>query len=338
MDCLNRLYRGLKCLKLTKSVQQIRLLSKYNNLNVERLVLNQSGELSVKETDITIVCGKTDFLLNGLTLVHDLQSRIDARFTNHAGGQVLLTVGGVRLLLSCWEELFIAHEVFYRGVYNLRVNQHFSVIDVGMNTGTTALFYAVNPLCTHVSGFELFTPTAQRAKQNLALNPEISEKITMYEYGLGAEDQTLELEYFPDLKGSVGTAGLPSYAHAVGAKPESYKVKAVVRSAGPVIERLLRETCPGLLVCKLDCEGSEYDIIRTLAKGDLLRKVSVFMIEWHLRGPEEIKKILIANGFTCLSFDEHAQTHGMLYAFGERGVLEKKPRASNLVDADIPNA
>jgi FkbM family methyltransferase len=253
-------------------------------------------------------------------------------------GQVLLTVGDVKLLISCWEELFIAHEVFYRGVYNVSVNQHFSVIDVGMNTGTTALFYAVNPLCTHVSGFELFTPTAQRAKQNLALNPEIAEKITMYEYGLGAEDQSLELEYFPDLKGSVGTAGLPSYAHPAGAKPKSHKVKAVVRSAGPVIERIVREACTSLLVCKLDCEGSEYDIMRTLAEGDLLRKISVFMIEWHLRGPEEIKNILIANGFTCLSFDEHAKTHGMLYAFGERGLLEKKPRASNLVDADNPNA
>jgi len=30
--------------------------------------------------------------------------------------------------------------------------------------------------------------------------------------------------------------------------------------------------------------------------------------------------------------------HGMLYAFGDRSVLEKNPRASNLVDADIPNA
>jgi FkbM family methyltransferase len=338
MEFVNRLYRGLKCLKLTRSVQHIRLLSKHSNLNIERLALNRRGELSVKETDITLVFGKTDFLLSGLSLVRDLQSRPDTSFTMYGEGQVLLTVGDVKLLVSCWEELFIAHEVFYRGVYNLSVDQHFSVIDVGMNTGTTALFHAVNPWCTHVSGFELFTPTAHRAKQNLALNPEIAEKITMYEYGLGAEDQSLELEYFPDLKGSVGTAGLPSYAHPAGAKPKSHKVTAVVRSAGPVIERLVREACTGLLVCKLDCEGSEYDIMRTLAEGDLLQKVSVFMIEWHLRGPKEIKDILIANGFTCLSFDEHAQTHGMLYAFGERGLLEKKSRASNLVDADIPNA
>lgn len=338
MKFLSRFYRGLTCLQLTKSVRHIGLICGHNNVVIERLAINKSGELSIKETDVTIVSGKTDFLLSGLSLVQDLQSRTDTSFSMHGEGQVLLTVGSVKLLISCWEELFIAHEVFYRGVYNLSANQHFSVIDVGMNTGTTALFYAVNPLCTHVSGFELFTPTAQRAKQNLALNPEIAEKITMYEYGLGAEDQSLELEYFPDLKGSVGTAGLPSYAHPAGAKLKSHKVKAVVHSAGPVIERLVREACTGLLVCKLDCEGSEYDIMRTLAEADLLRKISVFMIEWHLRGPEEIKNILIADGFTCLSFDEHAKTHGMLYAFGERGLLEKNPRASNLVDADNPNA
>lgn len=335
---LFRAYRALRYAAITMSPRQLAVLSRYPNLYPVALAKDERGELVLAGTDVSVLREGRQFLLEGLSLVQDLHLRANGAFSVDPKGYVLLTISGVVLRLTCWEELFIAHEVFYRGVYNLGINRPFSFVDVGMNTGTTTLYYASHPMCLHVTAFELFPPTAQLAAQNLSLNPALNGKVTMHEYGLGAEDQSLELEYFPNLKGSVGTAGLPSYAHAAGAKPESHKVKAVVRAAGPAIEKVLRDASAGLLVCKLDCEGSEYNIMRSLAEADLLRKVSIFMIEWHLRGPEELKDILITNGFTCLSFDEQAQTHGMLYAFGDRSLPEKKPRASDLVDADIPNA
>lgn len=333
-----RVYRALRYAAITVSPSQLMALSRYPNLHRQALAKDTQGSLVLAGTDVSVLVEGRHFLLEGFELVNDLRLRCGAVFSVDPDDDVILTIDGVCLRLSCWEELFIAHEVFYRGVYNLRSDKPFSFVDVGMNTGTTALYYASNPLCAHVDGFELFAPTARLARRNLSLNPHLTGKISIHEYGLGAEDQSLDLEYFPDLKGSIGTAGLPSYAHAAGAEPKSHKVKAVVRSAGPIIEQVLRDASACPLVCKLDCEGSEYDIIRSLAEVDLLRKVSVFMIEWHLRGPQELKDILIANGFTCLSFDEHSQTHGMLYAFGDCGLLEKNPRASNLVDADIPNA
>jgi FkbM family methyltransferase len=333
-----RAYRALRYTAITVSPGQLMVLSRYRNLHRRAITKDAKGGLVLPGTDVSVLVKGRHFLLEGLELVNDLRLRCGGVFSVDSDGVVILTIGGVRLRLSCWEELFIAHEVFYRGVYNLRLNQPFSFVDVGMNTGATALYYASNPLCAHVDGFELFAPTARLARKNLSLNPRLAEKISIHEYGLGAEDQSLDLEYFPDLKGSIGTAGLPTYAHAAGAKPKSHNVKAEVRSAGPVIARILRDIGEGFLVCKLDCEGSEYDIVRSLADGGLLRKISVFMIEWHLRGPEKLKELLIANGFVCLSFDEHVETHGMLYAFGDRDFREKNPRACNLVDAESPNA
>jgi FkbM family methyltransferase len=333
-----RVYRALRYAAITVSPSQLMALSRYPNLQRRGLAKDAQGGLVLAGTDVSVLVEARHFLLEGFDLVNDLRLRCGAVFSVSPDDNVILTIGGVSLRLSCWEELFIAHEVFYCGVYNLRLNKPFSFVDVGMNTGTTALYYASNPLCTHVHGFELFAPTARLARRNLSMNPRLAGKISIHEYGLGAEDQSLDLEYFPDLKGSIGTAGLPTYAHAAGAKPKSHKVKAEVRSAGPVIARLLRDIGERFLVCKLDCEGSEYDIVRSLADSSLLPKISVFMIEWHLRGPEELKELLIANGFVCLSFDEHVKTHGMLYAFGDLDFLEKNPRASNLVDADSPNA
>jgi len=333
-----RAYRALRYVAITVSPHQLMVLSRYRNLHRGSLTKDAQGGLVLAGTDVSVLVEGRHFLLEGLELVNDLRLRCGGAFSVDSDGVVILTIDGVSLRLSCWEELFIAHEVFYRGVYNLKVNEPFSFFDVGMNTGTTALYYASNPLCIQVNGFELFSPTARLARQNLSLNPRLAGKISIHEYGLGAEDQSLELEYFPNLKGSIGTAGLPTYAHAAGAKPKSYKVKAEVRSAGHAISRILCGIREGFLVCKLDCEGSEYDIVRSLADNGLLRKIRVLMIEWHLRGPEELKDLLIANGFLCLSFDEHGKTHGMLYAFGDRDLREKNLRASNLVEAESPNA
>lgn len=332
-----RVYRALCYATISMSPRHLAMLSRYGNLHRRALAKDAQGGLVLTGTDVSVLVEGRYFLLEGIELVSDLRLRCGAVFSVDSDEGVILKIGAVRLRLSCWEELFIAHEVFCRGVYNLQLKQPFSFVDVGLNTGTTALYYANNPLCTHVDGFELFSPTARLARRNLSLNPRLADKISIHEYGLGAEDQLLELDYFPDLKGSIGTGGLPTYAHAAGAKPKSHKVKAVVRSARSEVARILRDRGEVPMVCKLDCEGSEYEIVRTLADGGLLRKIGVLMIEWHLRGPEELKDLLIANGFVCLSFDENVKTHGMLYAFADRNLREKNPRASNLVDSESPN-
>ncbi len=315
MNTLTRAYRLLRYTGATMSPRELLELSRHRDINPGQLERDGQGRLVISGTDVPVVEGANQFLLQGISLVDDLLRRSGGKLASDARFGVVLEVGGVRLRITCWEELFIAHEVFYRGIYNLARKGPFRVADIGMNTATAALFFAADPLCRQVDAFELFPPTLDRARENLALNPQVADKIVVHGFGLGGKDEALALDYYPDLKGSLGVGGLPDYARPVGLASLAQRVDVEVRAAVPVFERLLGEADAPPLVCKLDCEGSEYGILRSLAESGLLPKIECLMIEWHLLGPDEIKKLLGTNGFVCMSFDEHTGTHGMVYAF-----------------------
>ncbi|MFZ4542333.1 MAG: FkbM family methyltransferase [Rickettsiales bacterium] len=314
MDFFYRLLRAFRYAGLTLKPKHLKLLSAYRDVPAGSLDVDR-GELVLAGTNVQIEWGSNEFMLRGISLVNDLRRAQGATFTSSGPNEVLLDCAGFKLLICDWEELFIAHEVLYHGIYNVALDRTYRLIDVGMNVGTTALFHAASPQCAHVDAFELFPATVERARRNLALNPPLAKKISIHGYGLGANNETAELNYFPALKGSTGKMGLPSYAFADGKRPKSIKVAVEFRSASTALEHTFRDAGADALVCKLDCEGSEYEVMNSLSDAKLLTRVTVFMIEWHGRGPDELKDILRANGFACLSFDEHSGTHGMIYGF-----------------------
>jgi FkbM family methyltransferase len=284
-------------------------------LPFDQIATDREGRLVLSKTDVDIESYDRCFLLKGISLVDDLRRLSGAQFEIGERDRVIMTTHGVRISLTCWEELFIAHEVFHRKIYNISVERPFHVIDVGMNTGTSALFFASMAACERVVGYELFEPTLQRAMENISLNPDFGRKIEACAYGLGPTDADLTLDYFPEYKGSIGRGGLPQYSHPQKVKLKQQRENVQIRAVVPVFERLLAEARDREVVCKVDCEGAEYEIISCLARAQLLKDVSVFLIEWHLHGPQPIKKLLVEAGFDCLSLDEDSENHGMLYAF-----------------------
>jgi len=315
MEFASRIYRGWSCLKLTRSFRHLKQLSRYPCVVLDQLAVDSRGHLGIKGTNIKLQDPRYDFLLRGSELVRDLRKHCGANFYTGDDKRVIVEVGGIRLSLETWEELFIAHEVFYKGIYNFAIGHPFCLIDVGMNTATTALYYSSNPMCTRIESFELFPSTVARAKSNISLNPDFAKKIAIHPYGLGAHDAVLDLEYFPDMKGSVGLKGLPSYAYRKDERPASCSESVKVRNAALVYEEILRSTGATDVVCKLDCEGSEYEIVRSLDSAGLLPRIRLWMIEWHESGVDELKQTFVKNGFACLSLDEISANHGMLYAF-----------------------
>jgi FkbM family methyltransferase len=315
MTALLRLYRGAKYSRITLRPGELAALSLHRELSPGRVERGVSGALVIPGTRVELLKPGRDFLLAGITLVDDLRRCAGGVFSTNSGGEVLLEVGGVKLLLTCWEELYIAHEVFFRGCYNLHRSQRFHLVDVGMNTGTTSLFFAANPLCERVDAFELFPPTAVRATRNFELNPALQVKIHVTAAGLAAREESAELEYFPEFKGSVGMGGLPDYARPSNRVVAAQKVKVKIAAAVPAFEGLL--SCAGALplVCKLDCEGAEYGIVEALANAGLLGKLAVLMIEWHRQGVAPLERALAAAGFEWFAFDHHGPNHGMIYAW-----------------------
>lgn len=301
------------------SPQHLAILSKFPNIRREHIAVNDDGRLVIPKTSVELENKNREFLLQGLELLDDLGSRAGAKITTNKQGRVILDVSGIKLIVDCWEELFIAHEVLFRKIYNASLETPFRVVDVGMNTGTSALFFAAQPNCLQVDAYELFPLTAERAVENLAINPELSRKIRSHPFGLGAADEKLLLNYYAEFKGSVGRNGLPEYARPHGVEFHPQMVQVDIRAAAPVMSDLFFESGDTAMILKLDCEGSEYEIVSSLHHESLLKKFSIIMIEWHLRGPSALKSLLKASGFSCLSFDEYSGTHGMLYGFKTRG-------------------
>ncbi len=312
-----RTYRAARYLKLTRNPAALRVLSQFPKLELS--VFEAGGEgagVRIKGTDIDVTAKRFQFLLRGSECVRRLVEEAQASFSALPDG-ALVEVGGVKLKLESWEELFTAMEVFAGGIYNVKIRDNFVLVDIGMNVATTSLFFARLPACRVVYAFEPFPKTIAKARTNLSLNPELAQKIRATAKGVAARDFSAELDYVEEYKGSIGLHGLPEYASPQGAPVHSEKVRAEFSGCVEVFSDILARHRDNVLVCKVDCEGAEYEILATLAQAGLLGRIGYFMIEWHQKGAAPLERLLSENGFSLLSLSPNAATHSMIYAWQE---------------------
>jgi len=97
----------------------------------------------------------------------------------------------------------------------------------------------------------------------------------------------------------------------------SNKIKTEIIKLKPISEiiDLIRNDFPGKkLVLKIDCEGSEYEILQSLYESDSLKYVVIIMLEWHRRSilhdPSGIVDILINSGFNVRMSNVRAKSNG----------------------------
>ena len=227
-------------------------------------------------------------------------------------GELLVTIQDIIYSITTQEEAYILNEVFKEGVYNFDCSCDCVVIDIGMNVGISSLFFAKKPNISLVIGYEPLKPTYDRAIKNIGLNPSISAKILPVNLGLGLTPETKVVDYVEDLKGSVSVTDDPHFK-AKDATPNTKEVVSIV-SAKEVLRRI-RDDYPGsCLVCKMDCEGSEYDIFHSLALLDVLLLPDIFMVEWHYKGKQEIEDFLLGRNYSVFAIPAAHSDIGMLYA------------------------
>ncbi len=314
-----RLFRAFKYASLTKRIGAIRILSRHPKLDLSLLDADkESGAILLKGTRIDVTAPKNEFLLVGLDSVGRLVREAKAIFTA-AGGEVFIEVQGVRLRLDNWEELFIAAEIFAESIYNLKLGRPFVAIDIGMNVGTASLFFARNQNCQAVYSFEPFPKTLSKARVNLSLNPSFSGKIQATAKGVASRQFETELDYMEEFKGSVGMNGLPEYINPGRLASQVEKVRVEFLACTGVISEIASKHPDTLRICKVDCEGAEYEILEALARANQLSQIDCFMIEWHLKGAAPLEALLMKHGFTVLSFAPSAPTHSMIYAWQQVG-------------------
>jgi len=247
-----------------------------------------------------------------------------ARFSLEAGEddveEVRAEVGGLRFIVQTAEELYILHEIFVSGVYNLRAPGPVVVWDIGMNVGLASLYFASRPEVAQVVSYEPFAPTYRQALRNIGLNPEAGRKITPLNVGVGASERSVRVAYRYDIKGSVGINGLPPDGGAGDlAGGSTTQERLDMRPAAAALGEIAAAHPGRDIIAKVDCEGAEYEIIRSLAGAGTLARVRAFLIEWHAQGPDEIIGHLDGAGFTTLSLLPLSSGTGMIYAVRSGG-------------------
>ena len=315
MSPVFRLYRAAQYGRVFRQPGALRILSRFPKLELSVLEGGRDGKpVVIKGTDVDPTLPHSQFLLRGSNFVRRLTTEAGARFLPLPDG-VLLEVDGVKLKLQDWEELLIAAEVFAEGIYNLQFQGDFVLLDVGMNVATTSLFFARQGNCQSVYAFELFPKTVAKAQVNLALNPQWVAKIQVEPSGLAARQYSSELDYFEEYKGSVGINGIPVYVTADPSSLRHEKVRVNFLAAADALTSIHAKHPGTPLVCKMDCEGAEYEILEDLASKKLLGLVRHFMIEWHSKGAAPLERLLVENGFSVLAFSPRSSSYGMIYAW-----------------------
>ena len=262
------------------------------------------------EVGLDVPWGEYGFVLEGYRFVHRAKSMLGAQF-ELVGGVVRVEFDGLKVGLSTLEELFILDEIFVRTCYGWRPSRPTMVVDVGCNTGLSCLYFARKEQVRKVVGFEPFPRTIREAERNLMLNPDLARKIELRPFGLGARDDRIEAEYSFLHKGRVSPVG--GLERVRGPITDRTVVAIEMRDSAVVIEELLAQA--GGLECalKLDCEGSEYDIVARLGEGQILERFRTVFIEWHGRGPDALRRTLADSGFSVLVQQELEEV-GFIYA------------------------
>lgn len=115
---------------------------------------------------------------------------------------------------------------------------------------------------------------------------EVQNKIEAHNFALSDHYGTESFLYVPDFPGGM----------SILAKHNENGVSIEVKDAGDVLSPILKKI-KGKILVKIDCEGSEYEILNSLKKAELFPYIYSFVIETHLGREDEIKRMLKSEGY-----------------------------------------
>lgn len=208
--------------------------------------------------------------------------------------EIVTTPEGVKIDISNvpHEAMGITKEIFLKKDYMVHFSNDAILFDIGLNRGIASLFFATYPNIKKIYSFEPFKPTFELAKKNLGLNPQLSEKINPFNFGLGKEEITLELPYMYEATGGMSTT------HDVCKDGKNVKTETVIiKDAAKEIAPILKENKDKHVIVKCDCEGGEFEIFERLDEENLIKNMDIILMEYHFKSPDALVSILTRNGF-----------------------------------------
>lgn len=183
---------------------------------------------------------------------HRLPNRENSvyRFRTRGGGFILDVPDQ---LMSVFKGLFMRDE------YNIdsiipRLGPEPIVVDVGANAGYFSFLVLSNVPAARIYAFEPFPPNYELLQKNVEQNPQSLERIATFPHAVGGEGQTnLRLYYSRDDRYSFMAS---SDKDLFGGELVSIDVEVL-----SLPDIMNKQALPRIDLLKLDCEGSEFDIL-----------------------------------------------------------------------------
>lgn len=274
---------------------------------------HNENQVFLEEFDITLNRVSHAFFINSLELIRSMAKLTDLRFSVQSADAIRITIDGLVFDLQTEEEIWILNEIFIEGAYNLITPYPIVIWDIGMYIGISSLYFASKDNVVSVEAYELFKDTFDRATENFSLNPHFAQKIKSHNIGIDRNSRNLVLDYCHKWKGSIGINKLPNQENDI----KFMKREVALVSATETIKTIMH-TYPDIpVVAKIDCEGSEYDIIESLCNNGEICNLKGIMLEWHVSPRKKLlSKWLSDAGFSVFFFNSRKKEDaiGMLYA------------------------
>jgi FkbM family methyltransferase len=179
-------------------------------------------------------------------------------------------------------DISLVAEIFVRQVYGSDFNQKV-VVDVGAYNGDSAVYFARKG-ARLVIGLEPDPRNLELARENIRLN-RLEDRVKLLNVALSSRTGDARLGVnteTPNITKIAETTSIPDG----GLEVETLTVEEIMK----------RFKLHNIDLLKMNCEGCEYGIIRTLP-ANALESIGEIILEFH-NGPLDIPKILSNHGFT----------------------------------------
>lgn len=156
------------------------------------------------------------------------------------------------------------------------------VIDFGMNRAYASLYFASDPNCKKIYGFEPCKSTFDFALYNINMNPELAKKIEYFNVGVASKEDIVTLYKLKDHDESATLDINQIKLLNPHAKPNDiFKESIKIMKSSDVVKKILASHKNEKIVLKIDIEGMEEEVLNDLYENDLINIFDIIVGEIH---------------------------------------------------------
>lgn len=215
----------------------------------------------------------------------------------------IVDADGLKLYVKSLIDVQLMDNIAIRKVYNFLLSSSTIIVDIGANVGYASLWFAKNNNVEKVFAYEPVLPTYEQALKSIQLNPDLKAKIEFRNIGLSDKTFKTSIVYNEEHH-TISSVLFSKINGNENSKKQTEVVDIELVNACPIINEIIdyKEEQNTKLVLKIDCEGSEYQIINSF-NSRIWNSVDVILMEVHGNDYHKLLEILQENGFLIFSIN-----------------------------------